>query len=834
MRSVLSVATWRLRRIPTRQWSGYVAIVLLIGLLGGVAMGAIAGARRTQASYPVYLASTNPTDFSIFTNFGPISHSGYTPSVDAAIARLPYVEREVTTIGFDGTLSVAQHLPPGKVPGEAPPGFEGSVNGEYSTFDHVTLVRGRLAKPNRPDELEMSGGGAANMGLHLGSTLRLAFYRLSDVLSPTINAKPYRFVRLRLVGIVESSFQVVQSDDAALGSQFAVFTPALTRELSTCCAYYSYASLKLEGGTRHVSQVAAAIKRLLPGLGPAGGGQTNAGFVAEAEGTIRPEAIAYGIFGVLAALAALLVCLQLIGRTTRRAVGDARILRALGADRAMTTTDLCIGVIGAILCGTLLAVVVAVCLSPLAPIGPVRSVYPDLGFAFDWLVLGVGAAALATLLSGAAVVMALRAAPHRSEAARRQRTARGSMAARTAASMGLPPSAVTGIRSALDPGSSDDPAPVRTAAFGAVLALIVLTASVTFGASLDALVSKPSLYGWNWNYALLSGFSGAEDLPAHQLATLLDHDPSVEHWAGAYFASAMLDHRFVPVLAERPGASVFPTPLSGHPLETASDVVLAPATMAMLHKRIGDTVVASTGGRGSRTLRIVGTATMPTIGGSGSPDLQMGTGAVISSGLFPAGFLNEQHSPVAGPNAAFIVLKHGIAPSAALASLDKVERALNATPDGPVGGVVPVLRPAQIADYRTVGTTPSLLAGVLALGALGALGLTLAASVRRRRRELALLKTFGFTRWQLATSVAWQATVPAVIGIVVGIPLGVVLGRWIWTRFAQGIYVLPYPTVPVASLVVIGLGAIVFANLAAAIPSSLAARTRTSAVLRSE
>jgi len=161
---------------------------------------------------------------------------------------------------------------------------------------------------------------------------------------------------------------------------------------------------------------------------------------------------------------------------------------------------------------------------------------------------------------------------------------------------------------------------VRTAAFGAVLALIVLTASVTFGASLDALVSKPSLYGWNWNYALLSGFSGAEDLPAHQLATLLDHDPSVEHWAGAYFASAMLDHRFVPVLAERPGASVFPTPLSGHPLETASDVVLAPATMAMLHKRIGDTVVASTGGRGSRTLRIVGTATMPTIGGSGSPD----------------------------------------------------------------------------------------------------------------------------------------------------------------------------------------------------------------------
>ena len=80
----------------------------------------------------------------------------------------------------------------------------------------------------------------------------------------------------------------------------------------------------------------------------------------------------------------------------------------------------------------------------------------------------------------------------------------------------------------------------------------------------------------------------------------------------------------------------------------------------------------------------------------------------------------------------------------------------------------------------------------------------------------------------------WQATVPAVIGIAVGIPLGIVLGRWIWTLFAQGIYVVPSATVPVASILAVGIGALVFANLAAAIPSWLAARTRTSAVLRTE
>jgi len=97
-----------------------------------------------------------------------------------------------------------------------------------------------------------------------------------------------------------------------------------------------------------------------------------------------------------------------------------------------------------------------------------------------------------------------------------------------------------------------------------------------------------------------------------------------------------------------------------------------------------------------------------------------------------------------------------------------------------------------------------------------------------------VLKTLGFTRRQLATSVAWQATVPAVIGIVLGIPLGIVLGRWIWTEFARSLFVVPYPTTPVSSIVVIAAGALVFANLAAAIPGRLAAVTRTSDVLRAD
>ena len=60
--------------------------------------------------------------------------------------------------------------------------------------------------------------------------------------------KPHLIVPFKLVGIVEASSQVVEDDDAALGDQVAVITPALTKRLESCCAYYSYVSLHLRGG----------------------------------------------------------------------------------------------------------------------------------------------------------------------------------------------------------------------------------------------------------------------------------------------------------------------------------------------------------------------------------------------------------------------------------------------------------------------------------------------------------------------------------------------------------------------------------------------------------
>lgn len=65
---VLRVAWYRLRATFDSRWGGYLGLVLLIGLVGGIALGAGAAARRTQTSFPVFLASANPSDLTVSTS----------------------------------------------------------------------------------------------------------------------------------------------------------------------------------------------------------------------------------------------------------------------------------------------------------------------------------------------------------------------------------------------------------------------------------------------------------------------------------------------------------------------------------------------------------------------------------------------------------------------------------------------------------------------------------------------------------------------------------------------------------------------------------------------
>jgi ABC-type antimicrobial peptide transport system permease subunit len=72
------------------------------------------------------------------------------------------------------------------------------------------------------------------------------------------------------------------------------------------------------------------------------------------------------------------------------------------------------------------------------------------------------------------------------------------------------------------------------------------------------------------------------------------------------------------------------------------------------------------------------------------------------------------------------------------------------------------------------------------------------------------------------------------VGIVVGIPFGIIMGRELWTLFARNINAVPDPTVPVLSVILVGVGTLIFTNLVAVLPGRSAARTSTALVLRAE
>jgi hypothetical protein len=132
----------------------------------------------------------------------------------------------------------------------------------------------------------------------------------------------------------------------------------------------------------------------------------------------------------------------------------------------------------------------------------------------------------------------------------------------------------------------------------------------------------------------------------------------------------------------------------------------------------------------------------------------------------------------------------------------------------------------RVARFRFRATFTHRWAGYLGLVILIALtgGLAMGAIAAGRRTRAAFPAFLAST----------NPSVAAVIGIVVGVPVGVVLGRWLWILFARQIFAVPQPIVPVWSVVLVALGALVVANAMAALPGRRAARTPTALLLRAE
>jgi hypothetical protein len=428
-------------------------------------MGAIAGARRTQSAFPAYLAATDASDLRIQT-YEITNIFGFGgPSLSERLARLRYVTR----VASAPNLLISPLGPNGKPLASAVENdlvsAIGSTGGEYFTQDRVTVAEGRMANPKRADEMVATAMATRLSGWHLGESVPFGAFSLAQIAggASPLTAKPLVRFSAKLVGIVVFPSQIV-NDDVDRFPTYVLMTPALTARLTTSLAYPSY-GLRLKHGSADVAAVEREIIQLLPR------GSVYTFHVAsvtegQVERASKPEAIALGVFGAIAALVALLIGGLAISRGLWEDGEDLEVLRALGAEPLTLRWGAMFGPLGAVVAGALLAVGVAATLSPLAPIGPPRQVDPAPGFSFDWTVLGTGFAVLAGGLGVLTVALAYRRAMRRRLGEGVEPVERRSSVVSVAARTGLSAPAVAGLRFSLENGRGRTAVPVRSALAG--------------------------------------------------------------------------------------------------------------------------------------------------------------------------------------------------------------------------------------------------------------------------------------------------------------------------------------------------------------------------------
>jgi putative ABC transport system permease protein len=481
--------------------------------------------------------------------------------------------------------------------------------------------------------------------------------------------------------------------------------------------------------------------------------------------------------------------------------------------------------------GALVAVAVAIASSPLMPIGPARVAEPHPGMEINAAILTIGFVAIIVVLVGRLAWPARRAAysspgvlgaPEIAGAERLSRVANG-LAAR-----GLPAPVVVGARMALEPGRGRTAVPVRSAVLGTAVAVAAVAGAFTFNANLNRLVSTPRLYGWNWDIGAGVGFFV---LPRDVSEELLRH-PVVDGVAGAQYGSVELGGREVPALGidQLGGAPVFPTLLDGRVPNGPDEIALGAKTLRRARRRVGDTVVVKINDA-SRTLRVVGRAVFPKFSGAGFSSTGLGEGAALTAQLLgPVDQPGEFHS------VALIRFKPGVDRARALSGVLPIINSgrFLGCPSALCVSNARSQRPGDLENYARVRGTPLVLAALLAVMAVAALANTLVSSIRRRRRDLAILKTLGFLGHQVSATTAWQATTLVAAALLVGLPLGVAAGRATWLAFARQLGVAEDVRTPVPAALLAVPVTFVIANLIAAIPALAAARTRPAAVLRTE
>jgi hypothetical protein len=453
---------------------------------------------------------------------------------------------------------------------------------------------------------------------------------------------------------------------------------------------------------------------------------------------------------------------------------------------------------------------VAIALSPRFPIALSRRYDLDLGFHADWAVLLAAVAALVVaVLVTAWVTAEVRVRRHDVD------RPRGSTLGRFVTSLGLRPSLVIGSRLAVEPGQGRRAVPVRSALVGAIAGVLGVVACLTFRAGIADVVSDPARSGVVWDMVVAT-FGPTPPAVTEQLA----RDPDVAAATSAPWHRAVrINGHATPAFATRDLQGRIDLEIvEGRAPRGRDELAIAPTTLARLGVSVGDEVQVGPG-RG-RPMRVVGSALLPSSSHTDYDESAWMTAAALRTAVTPA----ELENPEAIEGWNLVRLRPGV-------DVDATIRRYQAAG---AEEVAPAEFPPAVESLGQLRSLPLSLAVFFALLAIATVAHALVTTVRRRRHDLAVLRSIGFTRRDTRIAIAWQSTLIAVIGAAVGIPLGIIVGRFLWRQLAESFPVVYAPPLELLAVLLVIPVAIVIANLVAAGPAHAATRIRPASALRSE
>ncbi len=595
-----------LRTQARARWRVWVVLAVVVGVSAGAVIATVAGARRTETAYERFLAGTNAFDVIVTNGTNPENFNRqFTFSEVAALPRVA------------DAASIRYYFPAGQTEAGEPITAAdisplASMDGRFGTeLNEAKVIEGRL--PAREDEVAVTPVVVEEIDVRVGTTMSL---RLGGPLSATGRLPEPPEMRMRVVGVV--AMQAGLPPVTGGLPPPVMLSPGFARSHPDS---YEVIAVRLHGGEADISAFEDDLRELAGGTQIVTGNRTE--LVAERSLVVLGSALR--LMAALVSLVLVLVLSQVLVRQAAVQTRDLPTLRALGCDRGQLRAVVAIEALFIAGIAAMVGALVAVLLSPLAPIGIGRLIELNPGIEVDIPYLAVGAVSTLVLLAGLSATIGwwfVGSRTNGSSVADGGPRARPSRIATFVARAGFGVPMISGVRMALEPGRGRTAVPVRSTILCVTLGVAVIVGVLGFSSSLRGLLGNPRLYGWSWDVQIGDTF---EPVPPDELDRLAKDD-GVEGLSVGTSRRLSVNGVLVDALGVTPlVGQMEPVVIEGRAASTSEEILLGTRTLRAVDVQLGDSVDVSIGDRSER-FEVVGRGVLA----EGAGGARLGDGAALT------------------------------------------------------------------------------------------------------------------------------------------------------------------------------------------------------------